>query len=182
MKRLVIDTETTGLSPKYNNTLTVGMLLIDINDQHLKILDENHIFIKHENYNTSAEAIKVNKININEHHKIAVNPKIACGKINSFLEKNILHETPLVGHNIQFDKGFLNSLFDQGESIPKFHNESFDTMHLWRNLQRSGKVPSSLRANLQSISNFFDIDYSKAHDALADCHITSKVYHKMLNL
>ena len=182
MKRLVIDTETTGLSPRYNKTLTVGMLLIDVNNQHLKILDENHIFIKHENYNTNAEAIKVNKIDINEHHKIAVEPKIACEKINSFLEKNTLHETPLIGHNIQFDKGFLNSLFNQGELTHKFHHESFDTMHLWRNLQRNGKVPSNLRANLQSISNFFKIDYSKAHDALADCHITSKVYHRMLNL
>jgi DNA polymerase III alpha subunit (gram-positive type) len=182
MRRLVIDTETTGLSPRYNKTLTVGMLLIDVNTQHLKILDENHIFIKHENYNTNSEALKVNKIDINDHNKIAVKPKIACEQINSFLDKNILHETPLIGHNIQFDKGFLNSLFNQGESQYNFHHESFDTMHLWRGLQKSRKVPSEIRANLQSISNFFNIDYSKAHDALADCHITSKVYHRMLNL
>ena len=86
MRRLVIDTETTGLSPRYNKTLTVGMLLIDVQNQHLKILDENHIFIKHENYNANSEALKVNKINIDEHHKIAVSPKIACERINSFLE------------------------------------------------------------------------------------------------
>lgn len=75
MKRLVIDTETTGLSPNYNKTLTVGMVLMDVEEDYLKILDENHIFVKHKDYNASSSALKINGINLEEHDKIAIPPK-----------------------------------------------------------------------------------------------------------
>ena len=182
MKRLVIDTETTGLSPHFNKTLTVGLLLIDVEKKFLNILDENHIFIKHENYNTTAKAMSVNKIDIIQHNQIAISPFKACNKINSFIDENGIHETPLLGHNIHFDKGFLNALFDQGDALAKFHHQSEDTMYIWRKLQQAGNVPFNLRANLQTLANFFKVDYSKSHDALADCHVTAKVYHKMLTL
>lgn len=182
MKRLVIDTETTGLSPHYNKTLTVGMLLIDVEKQHLKILDENHIFVKHDNYNSNRSALKVNGINLEEHDKIAIPPQEACSEINQFITKNILQETPVVGHNISFDKRFLMALFDQGEDNHKFHHETEDTMFMWRTLQNQGRVPQGMNSKLGTVANHFDIDYEKAHDALADCHITAKVYHNLLKV
>ena len=182
MNHLVIDTETTGLSPRFNKTLTVGLLLADIKKTHVEILDQSHIFIKHNRYNANAQALWVNKIDLKQHDIHAVPPCTACNQINTFIEDNSLQETPLLGHNIAFDKGFLSSLFDQGETLSKFHHESFDTMHTWRSLRREGVVPSDLKATLGTIANFFDIDYTKAHDALADCKITAQVYHKMLKL
>ena len=181
MKKLVIDTETTGLSPRFHKTLTVGLLLIDVEKNFLNILDSNHIFVKHNNYNTTKEAMSINKINLIQHNQIAVPPKKACNQINTFINKNILHEIPLIGHNITFDKGFLNSLFDQGNTPSKFHHKHEDTMWMWRNLQKNNIVPNG-RANLQTVANHFEIDYTKAHDALADCEITAKVYHKMMKL
>ena len=179
MKRLVIDTETTGLSPNFNKTLTIGLLLIDVEKDFLNILDSNHIFVKHKNYRATKEAMAVNKIDIEQHNLHAVPPKKACNQINTFIEKNILHETPLVGHNIAFDRGFLNALFDQGGSFHKLHHKHEDTMWMWRNLQRENKVPYG-RSNLQTVAGHFGIDYERAHDALADCHITAQVYHKLL--
>ena len=181
MKRLVIDTETTGLSPRFHKTLTVGLLLIDVEKTHLNILDENHIFIKHNHYNASKGAMSVNKIDLIQHNQIAIPPKKACNQINKFIEKNVLHEIPLIGHNIAFDRGFLNSLFDQGESLHKFHHEHEDTMWIWRNLQRQNKVPYG-RSNLQTVAGHFEIDYTKAHDALADCKITAQVHHEMMKI
>ncbi|MDP2947406.1 MAG: 3'-5' exonuclease [Nanoarchaeota archaeon] len=182
MKTLVIDTETTGLSPKYNKTLTVGMLLIDVEKDFLEIMDSNHIFIKHENYSIDPMALKINKISIGEHHKIALAPSVACKKINQFVEKNNLKETPLLGHNLNFDKGFLDALFRQGNSSPKFFREYIDTMHIWKHLKRKNIVSWELRSNLQTLAEFFSIDYSNSHDALQDCHITAKVYNKMLGI
>jgi len=181
MKRLVIDTETTGLSPRLHKILTVGLLLVDVEKNHLNILDQNHILIKHNNYNASKGAMSVNKIDLIQHNQIAITPTKACDQINTFIEKNILHEIPLVGHNIQFDKGFLSSLFDQGNTLSKFHHQSEDTMWIWRNLQKENKVPFG-RANLETVASHFGIDYTRAHDALADCKITAKVYHEMLKL
>lgn len=182
MNRLIIDTETTGLSPRFNKTLTIGLLLINIEKTHLNILDQNHIFVKHDNYHTTKEAMKVNKIDLKQHTLKAVYPTKACNQINSFIKKNDIRKTPLVGHNIHFDKGFLNALFQQGETNSLLHTESEDTMQIWRNLQKQNIIPSHLRATLGHLATHFDIDYTKAHDALADCHITAQVYHKMLKL
>jgi DNA polymerase III alpha subunit (gram-positive type) len=107
---------------------------------------------------------------------------MACYQINSFIEKNNLKNTLLVGHNFHFDRGFLNALFDQGESISKLNTEHDDTMRIWRNLKKEERVPSDLRSNLGTIANYFNIDYTKAHDALADCHITARVYHELLKV
>jgi len=181
MKRLVIDTETTGLSPNINKTLTVGLLLIDVEKDFLDILDSNHIFVKHDKYNATKGAMSINKIDLIQHNQIAVEPAKACNQINSFIKKHVLHETPLVGHNIAFDRGFLNALFDQGETLHKFHHEHEDTMWMWRNLQKRNVVPYG-RANLQTVAGHFGIDYERAHDALADCEITAQVYHELLGL
>ena len=181
MKRLVIDTETTGLSPRFHKTLTVGLLLIDVEKSHLKILDQNHIFIKHDHYNASPGAMSVNKIDLIQHNQIAIPPKKACNQINNFIDKNVLHEIPLVGHNIAFDKNFLNSLFDQANSFSKFYHEHEDTMWIWRSLQKQNKVPQG-RSNLETVAGHFGIDYTRAHDAIADCKITAQVYHKMIRL
>jgi len=179
MKRLVIDTETTGLSPRFHKTLTVGLLLIDVEKTHLNILDQNHIFIKHDHYNASPGAMSVNKIDLIQHNQIAIPPTKACNQINEFIEKNILQETPLIGHNISFDKNFLSSLFGQADTLSKFHHEHEDTMWMWRNLQKNDLVPKG-RSNLETVAGHFGIDYERAHDALADCQITAQIYHEMI--
>ncbi len=182
MKRLVIDTETTGLSPRFNKILTVGMLLVDVEKTHLDILDKSHIFIKHKHYNSQPEAMKVNKINLKEHTSYAISSEKACSQINKFVKKNSCQETLIVGHNIGFDERFLSALFAQTKVGYPFYNLREDTMKIWRTLQKQKLVPSHLRANLNSIATHFDIDYTKAHDALADCRITAQVYYEMLKV
>ena len=182
MNRLILDTETTGLSPRFNKTLTVGLLLINPTKPKLEILNQAHIFIKHNNYNSSVEAMKVNKIDIEQHNLHAVPPCKACNQINTFIQNNDAQHTPIVGHNIHFDKGFLSALFQQGETNSLLHTESEDTMKIWRDLQKQQIIPSHLRATLGTLAEHFNIDYTKAHDALADCHITAQVYHKLLKL
>jgi DNA polymerase III alpha subunit (gram-positive type) len=177
----VIDTETTGLSPRFHKTLTIGLLLIDVEKNFLDILDSNHIFVRHNNYNSTREAMRINKINLEKHNLHAVTPKKACNQINTFIEKNVLQEIPLIGHNITFDKEFLHALFEQGATVHKFNYKYEDTMWMWRTLQRKNLVPKG-RADLQTVANHFNIDYTKAHDALTDCEITAKVYHKLLNI
>ena len=66
-------------------------------------------------------------------------------------------------------------------ALPLDYHKSEDTMWMWRNLQKNNLVPCG-RSNLQTVANHFQIDYSKAHDALADCHITAKVYHELINI
>jgi DNA polymerase III epsilon subunit-like protein len=182
MKTLVVDTETSGLSPRFNRVLTVGLLAIDVEKDFLEIVNSKHLFVKHDEYNANPFALRVNKINIEEHHKIASPPKIVCKNINSFIKKNDIEETQMLGHNLNFDKGFLAELFRQGESVSIFPKEHVDTMHIWNHLKKNNVVSFNLRSNLGTLAEFFNVDYSKAHGALEDCHITANVYHKMLGM
>lgn len=182
MKRLFIDTETTGLSPTKHQVLTLGMVIAQIKDNKINLLDEKHLFIKHKKYNINPFAMRVNKINILEHNKIGLTPKSACKKINSFLENNSLFNTPIVGHNVSFDINFLNSLFSTECLDYPFHIQKEDTRLMWNNLKKQGLINPLYNSKLKTIAEHFQIDYSKAHNALSDCHITAQVYHRLMNL
>lgn len=182
MKRLVIDTETTGLRTYEHQVLTVGMVLIDVTPKKLEFVDESHLFVKYDEYNVSKMAMAVNKINLKEHHKIGISADKACDKMHEFIDKNVLYETPILGHNISFDVRFLNALFDTQKVRYPFSEEREDTMLIWRRFKKDGLVSPFTNAKLGTIASHFDIDYSKAHDALADCKITAKCFHGMMNM
>ena len=182
MRRLIIDTETTGLSPVKHQVLTVGLLAADITKTRIKILDQNHILIKHKSYHINPIAMRINKIDLNQHNKIATQTNKACIKIKNFITTNNLQSTTILGHNLRFDKNFLTNLFTQNKKQFPFNEQHEDTMHIWKLLQSQSIVPSHLKANLKTVASYFDIDYKGAHDALADCHITAKAYKEMLKI
>jgi DNA polymerase III alpha subunit (gram-positive type) len=182
MRGLIIDTETTGLSHNYNQVLTVGMLHLDINLKKIKFFETDHIKIKHKTYNINKIAMQINKINLEEHNKTALETKDACKKINKFIIKNELQEIPLIGHNIGFDLRFLKELYRQNNEEFLFNMETIDTRDIWNNLKVKGIIPYSLKGSLKTVANHFNIDYSHAHDAVNDCKITAGVLQKMLFL
>ena len=182
MRGLIIDTETTGLSHNYNQVLTVGMLYCDISIKRPKFLDSLHVRVKHDRYNVSGIALKINKINLEEHHKIAIDSRKACLEMNRFIMKNKIREIPLIGHNIGFDIRFLRELYRQSQKEYLLDLETVDTRNLWNNLKNRGIVPSTLKGSLRTVAEHFDVSYEGAHDALGDCHITANVLHKILCL
>jgi len=182
MKRLVVDIETTGLKTYVNQVLTVGMVLIDVTPKKLEFVDEAHLFVKHEEYNVSRMAMAINKINLKEHHKVGIFPDKACDKMHEFVDKNILYETPILGHNVHFDIRFLNALFDVEKKKYPFCSYKFDTRYIWQRFKREGVVSSFTNAKLGTIANYLDVDYTKAHDAIEDCKITAECYWKMLGM
>ena len=182
MKRLVIDCETSGLEPMRHQILTIGMVFADVTPKKLDVLDERHLFVKHDKYRISKKAMEINKINLEKHHQVAVFPKVVCKKIHSFIGTNSLFSTPILGHNVHFDIGFLNALFNNTESDYPFCSIKEDTRYLWEDLKRKRIVNPFLNSKLGTLANHFNIDYGDAHDALVDCHITAKVYQKILGL
>jgi DNA polymerase III alpha subunit (gram-positive type) len=182
MKKLVIDTETTGLKTYEHQVLTVGMVLIDVTPKKLKFIDESHLHVKYDEYNVSKMAMAVNKINLKEHHKIGISSEKACDKMHEFVDKNILYDTPVLGHNIGFDIRFLNAMFDIDKKRYPFCSQKEDTMYIWRKFKKDGLISPFSNAKLGTIANYFDIDYSKAHDAIADCKITAKCFHGMIQM
>ncbi|MGK0208993.1 MAG: DNA polymerase III epsilon subunit-like protein [Patescibacteria group bacterium] len=182
MERLVIDSETTGLSRNQHQLLTLGMLLVDVSKDHLEVIDSRHLFVRHDEYNVDRFATAVHGINIAEHNKIGIDTNQACRAVEHFIDEHSLRITPILGHNVHFDVGFLTTLFEEeGRSYP-IHTEKDDTMYMWRRLKKQGAVKSFGDSKLGTIARYFDIDYTKAHDALADCEITAKVFHRLLGI
>jgi DNA polymerase III epsilon subunit-like protein len=182
MERLVIDTETTGLSPLTNQVLSIGLLHIESNLNSLKILNEKHILVKHDEYNISKRAMQVNKINLKEHEKKAYTTKDTCKVINSFIKKENLSSTKVLGHNVNFDINFLNNLFENEQVEYPFFYEKEDTRYLWDDLKKRKIINPLLNSKLSTIANHFNIDCSKAHCAIDDCKITAKVYQRIIQL
>lgn len=182
MERLVIDTETTGLSPLTNQVLSIGLLHIESNSNSLKILNEKHILIKHDEYNISQKAMQVNKINLKEHEKQAYSTKETCKLINDFIKQKNLSSTKILGHNVSFDISFLNNLFENEHIKYPFFHQKEDTRYLWDNLKKRKIINPLLNSKLSTIANHFNIDCSKAHCAIDDCKITAKVYQRIIHL
>jgi len=182
MEKLVIDTETTGLYPDCHQLLTLGMVLIDCDKPKLKFIQEKHILVKHDEYNISQTAMRINNINLDEHEKIALPAPKAILQVKDFIEELGLQRTPILGHNVHFDQRFIAALFNNHKHEYPFCSIREDTRYIWENLKRQGKVNPYHNAKLGTIAEFFGIDYAGAHDAIADCKITAKVYHEMMKM
>ncbi len=177
MRCLFLDCETTGLSPSRHQVLTIGLLLVDFSNG-FEVVNEEYIFVKHDSYDVSSVALKVNGIDLDLHE--GVSPDEACVRILEFLRENEFDK--VVGHNIGFDFGFLRKLFFEYGFKFDLDRDYSDTMFLWRGLQADGLIPRNYRARLKDIAEYFEVDYSSAHDALADCYITASVFERMLRV
>mgnify|MGYP001199185118 FL=1 len=85
--------------------------------------------------------------------------------------EDFLGEDPIIGHNIQFDIGFLTN-----NGVP-IHNPSYDTWDL-----ASVFMPQSRQYSLKYLTTHFQVEHNDAHRALADAMATKNVYIKLLRL
>lgn len=82
----------------------------------------------------------------------------------------------LVGHNIKsFDIIFLNNACKQ-LGLPNIENELVDTLPIAKKA-----LPDLENHKLSTICEFFNIDNSKAHRALADCYMCDECYRRMVD-
>ena len=85
--------------------------------------------------------------------------------------EDFLGADPIIGHNIQFDIGFLAS-----NGVP-LNNPSYDTWDL-----ASVFMPQSRQYSLKYLTTHFQVEHNDAHRALADAMATKNVYIKLLRL
>lgn len=176
---LIVDTETTGLSPRLHQVLTVGLLLVEFGEESYDIVDERHIFVEYTGTTVDPRAMSIHGIDLKEHNLMAVSESEACRRILHFLETHGFSFDSVVGHNICFDFGFLRKMFERNDCDFCLDEEYIDTMYFWRRLQGQGKVPDFMRSRLRDLAEYFKLDYERAHDALEDCKITAEVFWRM---
>lgn len=153
----VIDTETTGLSFKYDEVIEVGMLKVrngQIVDRYSQLIKPNQ---KISSFITSLTGIS-NKM-------VAKMPNI------NDVEKDILNfigDDVILGHHTSFDINFLNVAFNS-----KLKNQYIDTMQFCRKLYPElGQYSLSYMAEYLCLTN-------NEHRALSDCITTQELYESL---
>lgn len=156
---IVIDIETTGFSRKTDEIIEIAAIKYSGSD-----IDEFD------------ELVKINGIipfNISLLTRITNESLQDSDTIDIVLPKflSFIGNFTLVGHNINsFDIPFINQ-FCQDLGLPTINNPLVDTLSLSRD-----KLPELKSHKLSDLCEYYGIDASNAHQALADCYMCDSIY------
>ncbi len=166
LREIVLDTETTGLSPAGGDRLVeIGCVEL-IN--HIPTGRNHHVYINPER-DMPEEAFRVHGLS---DEFLSDKPKFAAVAAD-FL--NFVENDTLIIHNAPFDMGFLNAELEwMGRKA--LTNPVIDTVMLAR------KVHPGARVSLDALCKHYGIDNSRRtlHGALLDSEILAEVYLELI--
>ncbi len=168
IREIILDTETTGLSPSDGHKI-VEIAAIELID-HIKTEKNFHYYLNPERDIPEASQ-KIHNIS----YEMVKDKPIFKDVVDEFL--SFINNDSLIIHNADFDLKFLNyELSICGVSDLK--NKIIDTLTVARS-----KYPGS-SVSLDSLCKKFDIDIKerkiKGHGALVDCYLLSEVYIELI--
>tara|TARA_Y100001934_G_scaffold269846_1_gene353840 strand:+ start:175 stop:840 length:666 start_codon:yes stop_codon:yes gene_type:complete len=166
MREIVVDTETTGLSPSAGHrVIEIGCIEL-VN--HMPTGAAFHEYLNPER-DVPAEAVRIHGLT---EDFLSAKPKFAT-VVDNFLE--FVHGAQLIIHNAEFDIGFLNAeLRLVGRQV--LTNDVMDTLALARKKYPGGQ------ASLDALCRRFNIDNSARtkHGALLDAELLAEVYLELI--
>jgi DNA polymerase III epsilon subunit-like protein len=183
MKYIGLDTETGGFEG--TSLLTA---YFSVQDEAFNELDSLELLMKPEDgkYIVTAEALRINGIDLKQHDLKAMTYKEAGQKLYDFLNGNsMMGQNKLipVGHNVQFDiQKLIEFLISKGSWQKFVSYRTMDTGVVARACIQAGLIPSSVTGSLGSIAEYFGIPTDDAHTADYDVFMTMTVLEKMLEL
>ncbi len=158
----VIDLETTGFDPCFDEIIEVAALRI----RNGEVVESFSSLVKPENeideYITQLTGIT------NEMVATAPTPAEIFPSYRNFLGDDIL-----VGHNVNFDINFLYDNFDTVLGAP-LTNDYIDTLRISRKA-----LPDLMHHRLEDVSAALGVSSNGAHRALADCQTTVDCFCKL---
>ena len=165
MTFVIVDLETTGLSPYKHSITEIAAVRFDGN----QIIDTFQTLVNPERH-IPTFITKLTGIS-NEMVEKAPTIKSILPDFISFLGEDIF-----VAHNSSFDLGFLNYARYQ-HFASYFPNKTLCTRKLARHL-----VPELTKRNLGILCEYFNIKNTRAHRALSDVHATTELLKNYLRI
>ena len=165
-REIVLDTETTGLSPAAGDRLVeIGCVEL-IN--HIPTGQHYHVYINPQR-SMPEEAFRVHGLS----EEFLADKPLFADVIDDF--RAFIGDATLIIHNAAFDIGFLNAELEKAGQRP-LANSVIDTVHLARQ-----KHPGA-RVSLDALCKTYGIDNSRRtlHGALLDSEILAEVYLELI--
>lgn len=159
---VIVDLETTGLSPINSEIIEIGAIKVVNNE----VVDTMDVFVK-PSRPLSPFTTRLTGIT-NEMVDEGLSIKQALKVFEEFSDG-----MRLMAHNAKFDMGFLDTYMRKnlGKAAP---TNTLDTLAMSRAIVKD--VPNH---KLGTLATHFNIDYSGAHRSLRDCEITLEVYNNI---
>ncbi len=159
---VIVDLETTGLSPKNGEIIEIGAIKVKNNE----VIDKMDVFVR------PSKPISYFTTNLTGITNEMVSEGLSINEaLNAFDEFSEGYR--LMAHNAKFDMSFLDAYMNKtiGKGVAQ---NALDTLLLARQIVKD--VPNH---KLGTLAERFDIDYKGAHRALKDCEITLEVYNNI---
>ena len=159
---VLVDIETTGLSPRTDEIIEIGAIKVKEN----KIIDTYNTLIKIDR-NLNPFITKLTGIT----DKMLETGKETDKALEEFV--NFTGNEIIMGHNVNFD---INFIYDKCLSYLDYYlsNDFVDTMRIAKYI-----LPDIQNYKLGTLANYFGVDYRSAHRGLKDVEITYEVYNKL---
>ncbi len=183
MKYFCFDTELGGLKKEHSLLTLYGQVL----NEDLNVLDQIDLKIKPNDgiYKVTAEALKINRINIVEHNEMAIPLFLASEKFKNFICRhsiNINEKIIPMGHNVSIDIEFVkNYLMNPEEWEKHFSHRIIDSHSIAMFLGMSGFLPKYNSYSLKVLAEHYNLDTNLMHDAKKDAETTAKLIKLMSN-
>jgi DNA polymerase III epsilon subunit family exonuclease len=167
-----IDIELTGLNLTKHEIVEIGCVLTT---PELEVIEEFELKIKPERIeDADPVSLKISHYDEkewNDGYSLEEAMKIFAGKVKDSI---------MVGHNVAFDAGFLESAFSTTNIQNTLHYHKLDTISIaWAKMHRD---PDLEHFSLRELCLRFGIENKKAHTALSDARATFELYKKLMNL
>jgi DNA polymerase III epsilon subunit-like protein len=208
-KLICFDVETGGLDAKQHSLLTLGMMVVTLTDTGIEFSDPHQWFVKHDVYKVTPGALKVNKINIEEHDSKAQPWQTVQRKIFDYwfsLGFDTENKISFIGHNVNFDLEFfkeniqnlpyIEPEYDEQGSLKAMRSvldlighRHVDTAGIARFLTQAGVFPSDASAKSDYLFERYkkEIDkelilrqHAARHTAIGDVIRTAVAYREMI--
>lgn len=167
-----LDCETTGLSPKKDEILSIGAVIIK--DNKVLMRKTLNIFVK-PSKKVTAESIKIHHIRPID-LKNAVRPKIAIFELLEFIGNR-----PIVGYYIDFDIAMISKYTKKYIGI-KLPNEPIEVSSMYYRTRKRSSDYEFVDLKFDTIMKNLDIPELGKHDALNDAIMTSMMFLKLKKL
>lgn len=165
-REIVLDTETTGLSPQ-NGDRIVEIGCVELFN-HVPTGKNYHAYINPER-DMPPDAERVHGLSA----EFLSDKPLFAAVADEF--RTFIADHPLIIHNAPFDMGFLNAEMEKAK-LPQLANPVIDTVQLAR------KRHPGARVSLDALCKHYGIDNSRRtlHGALLDSEILAEVYLELI--